>query len=263
MSDPYLQAMLHGDFLPNRKKKTDKFDEAISHFAKKYVESLNLEELPSSLESVALKKQKLVEELKEQARFEELIPYLDRAYSVIYGESEAILGNDRFKTLESELTKAGENVEALKPMEPIADDLNAIFSLSQDSLDMILELALKKFTNEEYEDCLSLCIFLTTTCPYVPSYWFRQGIAAQRAKKIDIALASYRNALRLLPSLTGAHLFAAECYYYQGKSEEALQHCQEAETLLAEEGIEEVWHEFQKHLADELKTSVHTQDESL
>lgn len=253
MVDLYLQAMMQGQIV-NRKK--NKFDEAMSREIKHYVDSLPLEEDigESQLVSPRMKRIKLMEELKEEAKMTELTEYIEKAFSFLRSDGLHYLEPSALEKLTLALKNSAKLLKDLDLSQEMPKDDQMILGFSNETLAMIYQVATGAYRDERFESCLAVFVLLATLNPANPEYWFRTGIAAQKNELIDIALRAYAIASSLVPELIGARLFAAECYLAKGALKEAAEEVIEAKKIKETSEPEPMWLE----LLDLLEQSIGT-----
>lgn len=247
MIDLYQQHMSDGLRTFKTKAKTTnnskKFNTSIDYFVNKYVDELQLNE-EDALLSIKLNRQRLRQELKNTVKSTELKSHIQLAFNVIFNDGIVLIEKEPFELLKGEFLKAKYVLNNLNLREYLPDNLNDILKISPACLDMIYQMALKKFSDLNYNECLALYILLTVLNQNNPDYWYRLGISAQKCEMIDLALRAYRNTIALFPTLVGARLFAIECYIASGALDEARAECANVKHFLKSNAIDEIWPQF-------------------
>jgi tetratricopeptide (TPR) repeat protein len=247
MHDPHhLRAMMHGDHDKKGHRKHSKgkkghIEEELDQEIDAYVDSLELEEGPNALESVKAKREKIRNEIKEGVKLPELTKLLESAMGIVISEGERYLSAEENGQLLSDFANAAKYFAAMHLAESSDKNLQELIHISDDSMKSIVQMALAKFTEERFADCLALFSLLSILNPAYSEYWYRLGIAAQKCGNYDLALRAYHGALQLDPHLIGAKLFTAECLIELKRFDEAKSEIAEAKKMANEQKVDQMW----------------------
>lgn len=249
--DPlYLQAMMHGEHVTKRStplknlQEKDRFEIALEKQIDDYVDAMEFEEDPNhkNLLSPTQRREKVKMEMKTAAKMQELLNHLNAAIKLILSKESTNLPSEMSDKLIADFTAALAKIKNTNPNEPDAN-LYTIIEISKESLEAIAVVAINKFSQGLYSDCLSLFTLLSVLIPGYAEYWFRLGIAAHKLNNIELAQKAYETASQLDSKLIGAKLFNAECYLQRHLAPEA-----EAELTAAKEivgqyknDIDKIW----------------------
>lgn len=243
--DPYIQAMLRDEYRSKKKEQTPKSQTEIDleNQIDSYVDGLEFEEEVSNLAllSPKLKKERIKMTIKEALKFPELTGDLERAIKLLFSEGAAYLSIEANQLLLSDFLKASDLLAESKSTDIVDINFQELAKISDESMKSILIIAIAKFSEEKYEDCLSLFSLLTVLSPAYSEYWIRLGIAAQKCLNFDLALGAYEAASELDPDLIEARLFAAECFISINRLEEAKKEVAKAKGIAERMKIDQVW----------------------
>jgi len=263
MPDPYLEAMMRGDY-PRKTEQTpaiksrlkDKYELAIEKKIHAYIDTLNLESryLQNRLLHPSTERAKLFMEMKEEIALVKLETYISTAIEVLVLHGQEFLDDSSSKRVEKELSAIPEILEQLDLGNASDERIQNTLKISNSTLDSILQVAIGYFQAKEFEKSLSILAFLCVLAPQISDYWFRMGMAAQRAHNYDLAIKAYAVAGSLNSELIEAKLFSIECLLSLDQMEKALTAMAEAKELSATFEIDAEWHELLQQIEVVLKT---------
>jgi|GEM_PF-7034480 len=230
MDHAYLSALMRGE-IPNggKPKKTTvqpKVEEPksklISDMEKQissYVDGVDVEEYSGahdhlghgSLLPAKAKKEKLKLELQEAAKLPQLTQQIECAINIIYDGGSVYLSQEAYEKLLAAISGATEKFAGLSLDDLATNDLQRLGNIDESVMQSIVDIAVAKFTEERFGDCLALFTLLAILNPLNPEYAFRQGIAAQKDGDFELATRAYAAASELNPNLIGAYLLSAQC----------------------------------------------------
>lgn len=234
MVDLYLQAMMRGEFSKKSKSKAvsaNKFnkstlnsplDVAIENELEKHLEKqifIDIEE--NVFNSPEMKKERLKAELLEALQMNEYTEHLLFTFRSINSEGRKYLDRESYELLITEIYEAQDALIEFDTSSGLTQDIHELLHISDESLMAISKIALNKFEEISYNECLAYFMTLALLSSSNPDFWLRAGIAAQYLKDYDLAIRNYGNATSLDPNLIPAYLFAAECFYHKNMKDEA------------------------------------------
>lgn len=250
MVDLYLQAMMRGEITRPQIEKTttpkngsDKptaktpLDLAIEKEVEAYLDSQNFDEgdpRANMLSSPAMKRARMKAELNENLKMNEYNQQLGMALQLIKTEGKQYLEENVYDSMVDGLDKAETFLDQIDPNIERTEDFQEILHISDETMQAIATIAIAKFEEAQYADCLAIFTMLALLKPVNPDYWFRAGIAAQYLKQEDLAIKNYSIATEVDPQLIGAYLFAAECYHQKGMRDEAIAQRNSAKEKMAD-----------------------------
>ncbi len=262
MPDPYLEAMMHGDFTPKDKKSDevtpppakDSFDIAIEKQIDAYIDSLNLEEEfgKSTLISPEMKKKQIREEMKANLKMPEIEGYITAAFKALRSEGEHYLGAELYKEMIDEFDVIIPKLEVMDLSQPVEENFQTLLNISDEVMTGIFGMAIEKYKEGDYSTSLSIFTLLTTLDSGNSEYWYRLGIASQRFENYDMALKAYETSIELEPDLMEAYLFASECCLHKGDLEGAKVFFKKGKELADAQELDEVWSTLIKEIASVL-----------
>jgi len=249
MPDAYLAAMMSGESF--RKKdvadrpsvRKSKYDKAIEKQINQYIDSLNLEAAYATnrLLPPAAHRAKIMAEMKEAFSLSELDAYFTPSFDLLLSTGRDYLDPDANHEMQKTLSQIPEVIEKIDLDQEYTDSFQKLLGVSDGVMKSIVQIAQAQFEEEKFENCLSLFVVLSILAPENFDYWFRLGIAAQKAQKNDLALRAYRQAIDLNPKLVLALLFSVECYLSMDLSEQAKATLAEANRIAETTEIEGAW----------------------
>lgn len=242
MPDPKLQEMLH----PKRAVVVDRYEQAISEQIEKFLSVYSdLEEgLSSKLVSKEMRRARLSQELKQELKFEELGQHLNRAVEILLDEGRKYFP-EGYDQMERDFENGYQKLLELDLNQKInTSDLQDLLQFSPATLSSIVNCAKEKFKEEQYENCLSIFILLTTLDEMNPEYWFRVGIAAQYCENVTLALKVFGVAKYLDPEMIGPRVLSADCYLQLDQRDNAQKEYIEAKKIIEETDVELFWQEY-------------------
>lgn len=244
--DPHLYETMHGIHkIPEKQPVTSKLEENLNVSIDQFVEKMALE---SQLEQHKLlneqqRRVKIRLEIQEALKMEELTEKIEVAMQILVGESENLLSKEAHHQLLEELINLSKiNSEDIK------------ISMSDSALDSILEIAIVKFSQNQYDDCLALLSLLTIVSPGIGDYWLRLGISAQKLGQYDLALRAYEAADELDPELIEAKLLSIECCIQLKFFSQAERKLEQVKIFSSKVKIDSTWLELIPILQEKIKT---------
>lgn len=252
MPDPYLEAMMRGEFSRNKnqfskkiEKEKNRFEIAFDKNIEKIMALRSTDTVNSnSLMSDQLKSKRLEDELREALKLDELNKYIDNAIMLIANEGRKYLDHARYEDLLQKFSKIPEILDQLDFELPITEDFDKILGLGESARDNIFNIAFLKFDEKQYLDALSLFALLAVLQPENFEYWYRLGIAAQQSENYILAVNAYEAAFHLNSALIGSRLFAIECYLQLDQLSQAKTSLAEAQKILEISSVDQVWNEI-------------------
>lgn len=254
MPDPYLEAMMRGEFSDKKRVKKevvkDKFEIALENQIDEYVDSLELDSnQENNLLSPAAQKARLKQELKEGAKLTELDSFLSSSARVLVTEGKKYLEAKDFEDLENALRKIPEIADGMDLNKERTESFQKIFNISDKMMESILKVAREKFEEEKYEDTLSIFALLSTLAPENADYWLQLGVAAQRFQNFDLALRAYAVLTEPSPELMQAKLLSTQCFLEKGDLEGAKASLGEAKKIAETVEIDAFWRDLLKEIS--------------
>lgn len=238
MRDLYLEAMMHGEF-PQKKTGDllrhikNKFEIAMEKTINDYVDSYVFEEslLPHELVSASLKKVRMKEELMLSTKQFEQDRHIRDAIKFLTSDGINYMDENLFKACSSEFSAIHDLLEQIDLNQEIPENLQKFFNLSNQVVQGIVDTALLKYKEADYQMTLSLFVMLSALIPSNYDFWFRQGISAQMCGQTDLALKAYAKASELNPGDIVPRLFSIECQLEKGLLQEAKSELEELKKL--------------------------------
>lgn len=260
MPDPYLMAMMRGEFATNKSKsmpKKDKFDLSLEKQVNDYLDTIDFEAecQENKLVSPQMRRAQMKEELLSSMKSNELTQQIQTAISVLLSDGKQCLEEIEYRQMLEELSQIGDKVNAINLDSPPEENFQTLFNISNSTMGGIFKVAAFKFASGEFDSCLSIFMLLSTLNPGNAEYWFRLGMAAQQSKNLDLALRAYRVAAELDPQLIGAELLTADCFLRQGKREEAQGAYKAAKKIEKSSQIDPDWKELLDAIGKSLNLS--------
>lgn len=206
-----------------------------------YVDSLELEETPNALQSSKIKREKIRHEIKEGVKLPELSQLLESAMGIVISEGELYLSQKENEKLLTDFANASKHFATMHLADSDNKNLQELIHITDDSMVSIVKMALAKFSEERFADCMALFSLLSILNPAYSEYWYRLGIASQKCGNYDLAARAYHAAAELDPNLIGARLFAAESYVQLKRSHEAKSEIAAAKKIAAEHKVDQMW----------------------
>lgn len=259
MPDPYLAAMMRGDFSKDKAQSKsavslDRFSLLIEKSVNDYLDTIDFEEgFETQVQSSQMKRSKIKEELQEALKMQELNQNIQTAFQVLLRDGKESLESEEYLSLIEELSQMGNKISQIN-LEPLPqENFQTLLKMSDQTMRSLLKIAVSKFVTDQFDDSFALFILLVTLNSSHPEYWFRSGMAAHQNNQLDLALRSYKVAAELDPKLIGAPLFIAECYLRQGNREEAETAYKQAQAIAASYEIDVEWKELLNSIGASLK----------
>ncbi|MBA3238978.1 MAG: tetratricopeptide repeat protein [Parachlamydiaceae bacterium] len=247
MPDPYLEAMMHGDFAKKKGaeiRPKDKFDVAIEKEIDKYIDSLELERNVENnkLASPAMRRAQIKAQMKADLQMPEVESFITSAISILLSEGAHYLLPEQYNEMEKELKGIKDHLDSL---DLGSSDVNIKFQnlvkISDSVMNCFFHISVEKFKEKEFPASLSLFSFLTILDPGNIEYLYRLGIAAQNNKNYELALKAYEASLEINHELLGALLFASECYFRLKERELAITYLKKAKNLAETQPLNDIW----------------------
>lgn len=250
MPDPSLFDMMHGVMAPHKHEthppkevEKDRYQLALEETIKQYVKTLMEEEDLSrcSLISPEMRRIKLEQELLEAVDMPEFGQYLSSAIQILEHEGGNYLEKEEYQSLLSEIDTLRSHIENLDLNTVDDSSLKEALAVPASARASILKVGISKFTEELFQDSLSIFTLLSTLDTEDPDYWYRVGLTAQRSKQYPLAIKAYAACSDLAPEFLGARIFSAQCYLKTGNKDQALSQLAEAKNILKTSKAEEEW----------------------
>lgn len=252
MPDPYLEAMMHGNYLPSKKIKNseipqkNKFASDAEKHIDSYIGSLNLEVqyAQNKLISPAEKQAEIKREMLKALNFKELEDYLSTALKFLVTKGNLYQSTELQQEMLEQIKQAG---QVLNTMDE-SDNIQKVLKLSDSVLNSVFNIAISLYVEQDYLNSLAIFVFLSFLHPENDDYWYRLGIAAQKSKNTELALKSYAVALELNPKNIGARLFSVECYLNLEDLKMAKTQLTEAKKITETEKVDSQWLDFMNYI---------------
>lgn len=256
MPDPYLQAMMMGEFARKTPKMAPKvqknrFDIAVEKHINAYIDTLDLENqyAHNPLVTPAIKRAQMRQELKENVQSSRLGQYLAAARDALKSHGQKHLQGAAYGQLMADIGAIAERMEELN-LDTFSDEpFQTLLSIEDDTMEAIFQIAIGVFAEELCAEALALFIFLATLDPSVAGYWLRIGICAQQIEDYAFALRAYEMSCSLEPENISPHIFSIQCHLWEGNVDEASKKYEEASNIASTSDVEAEWVE----LLDEIK----------
>jgi len=233
----------------------DKFDIAIEKEINTYIDSLNLEAEFSQnlLVSPAMRRAKIMQEMKSGIDLSELGSHIVSALTILISQGKQYLDSDVFREMADELATIGEKIEEVDLSQVESNKFHALLGISDSSMASILKIAAAKYQEQDYVSALSIFALLSTLDSSSDDYWFRLGITAERNENYLLALRAYAAASELNPHFVGSHLFSIECHLRSDNVSKAKEEFQIAKQILDSEEVDPMWRELLPDIEKALK----------
>lgn len=206
MPDLFLQEMLKGNEPLNR---------FINEIDKEIDERVKLEQFNGNdLVSPIMQKEKFRGEMKKELEFPEIAPRIQVAIQLLY-DADQLDSKEKEKIIIN-LSHARKIINQLNEKSTTDDNLKTTFEISDESMESILNLALKKLDNHELDNSLALFILLVTLASENADYCYRAGIVAQMTEQYELALQLYAAS-----ELIEAKILMVDCYIKLGDKDRA------------------------------------------
>lgn len=246
MDHAYMAALMHGEISFKAKPKAETKIQLYKDMDKQietYIDHMQFEEdyIINGLLSSRSKREKLKFEMKEAAKLSKLSAQMEAALAFLASDASQYLSSEAFQRLKSDFTEASSKLSDLKIENFMDSDLQNLAAISNETMQSIAEIAIAKFSEEKFADCLSLFVLLSNLNPNNPDYWLRQGIAAQKCNDLELASNSYDAAAELEPDSIGPVLLAAECYIKRNLLDEAKTKLKAAKEIAAKNEVDTSW----------------------
>jgi tetratricopeptide (TPR) repeat protein len=230
------------------------FDLEVEKQIEEYLNSINFDDEPNSLLTPAMRRNRMKAELEKELELTEYSSFVNSGFKLLISEGRTYLEEKAYQDMYNNFTEIQNSLNTIDFNVERDGDFQKDLSISDETLESILKIAVEKFNQNRYEDSLALFIVL---CMFIPSngdYWYRAGIAAHRSENYDLALKLYDAANSVMPGLIAARLFSVECYLKCNLLDEALSEFEEAKKIKNETEVEPKWEEFIEQLNLAIKT---------
>lgn len=224
----YLQALMHGEIdVKGKPKKVEKEKKPVEIELEKQIESyVQAADIKEDLGHAQLLsseqiRNKMKFEISEAFKLTEFSQQIELAMKILFSESVEYLSKETHSRLLSELEAAEEHLAEINLEKATQGNLQTIAEISDDTMQSIADIGIAKFAEERYFDCLALFSLLSILDPSYSEYWLRQGVAAQKCEKFELAARSYAAASELDPELITSRLLAVQCYIKCDQLEQA------------------------------------------
>lgn len=197
--------------------------------------------------------QKMRFEIEESLKLPKLNHQIETAVGILYSLRESYITKEAYEKLLSDLDVAASLLADLDSTKISETDLQTYTKISDESMQVIATIAITKFAQGAYFDCLALFSLLTILSPGVAEYWLRLGIAAFQCEDYDQASRAYSAAEELDPDLISAKLFAAECDVKLGEIDHAKAELDGAKTIAKSAPQDQQWLDFLSEIEDLVK----------
>lgn len=225
MSDPYLYNLLHGINTPKSflTAPPDRFELAFKASIRKEVDKEMTEEDPMAHQLLPLTVRRAKKEREELDSWNmtELEDLLSEAFMIIRVKEANDLSDKEYLRLLQEVDALSNRIETTALSDIGQIDLKMILHMHDDSLALLLRVAIHKFKLEQYRQSLALFALLSSLDSEEPDYWYRLGLVAQRSGLLDLALRAYATTSKLAPDFIGGFFFSAQCLLKLNLQEEA------------------------------------------
>lgn len=217
MSDPYLHAqMTKMQWNEAKQRELEDFLEvAISKNLDFELDSMTFDDLDPKFLKLTTSKQRRIQmksELQEALNLIEYQRHTEIAIKLIHMEWKQYFNEEQYHQLQFDFANSISTIEAIDLVKITSEDLSTLHNITLESRGAIANMAIAKYKEAQYDDCLSLFMFLVLLNPYCSDYWFRSAIAAQNCKIFSLAATNFITAAALNPKLFTAHIFAAHCF---------------------------------------------------
>lgn len=251
--ESFYQSMMHGEVPSNQKGKLKKkegngnSEDVIDKEIDAYVDAMEIEEEDQShpaLQSQQMKRAAIKQEIREAIKLSGLNEQIILAITILNSEGIKYLSGEANQVLQEDLVEAATRLAHVGVEEAANINLQTLAHISDESIQSIVRLALAKFTEGRYNDCLALFSLLTLLNPAYWEYWFRLGIVAQKCENDELASRAFAATLELNPNNIGARIFAAQCFIKRKMIDEAKAEIDAAKKLSEEEGVDQMWRDL-------------------
>lgn len=244
MDDLYFKEFISGRADPQEKQNNvplNKFELK----SEKCINSLinlgaNDDYIPNPFESPTAHSQKLKLLIRDEAKQYGFNKEIKNAINLIAMDSTNLTPQEA-EQIKSDLFKLKKYIDELSIDTNLAENLIQNAAFSQESIDLIFNLAIKKYENENLEECLCLFLLLSFLDATNSEYWYRAGIAAQIFNKYELALTLYTESLMCNPDNIAAKIFSIECYLNLGLMTEAIELLEELKHSIESIELEDKW----------------------
>ncbi len=249
--DIYLKLMMEGK-IGDKPQAINRFDLAIEKAAEEYAnETLEGVIFNNQFITLNMKKTQLIEEYKESMKLTELKRFIENSFDILVKEGLKYIGHERYENLIKSFS--GIDIYLEKFDLNTGQTFKEIFHIDDSILESIFQIAISKYSEEQYSSSMSLFILLTTLASNHPDYWYRLGIAAQSVKNLNLAVEAYEMANKLDPEMLGPWLFSVECNLLLKDFNKAQLNFEKSKTIFeANPELDVVWKEIIDRIEDHI-----------
>jgi tetratricopeptide (TPR) repeat protein len=255
MADPKLSDMLTTErrtLLKNSQDQSlekDPFELALDKSIKEQVDARIKDENPleNQLIPPQIRRAKLEEEIRKELKSYELEKQVNAALSILVYEGQNYLSNEQHTKLIDDLGVLLHQLDSLDLSIINSGVLKTALSVPQETIALILRIAIDKFNQKLLLDSLAIFTFLSILKDDEPDYIYRVGLVSQECERFEQAIEAYQAAKLLAPEFIGSHIFSAQCYLKIGKRDSALEEVAKAKVILKSIEFPEFW---RKHITD-------------
>lgn len=258
MGDPYLMAMMRGDFSRKKGKAMasmqSKIDEAVEKSIEEYLDTIDFEAEvgQDKLQTPQMKREQLRQEMQKSLQMPELQQGITASFQILVAEGEEALESNEYEVMMAELMQIGDKIQVLPLVSIVEQNLQSLLNISAATMKAIFKVATVQFVQGRLENCSALFTMLTALNPGHPEYWLRGGMAAHQSNNMDLALRSYQAAAEIDPQMAEVPLLMADCHLRLGDKDQAKVAFQQAKAIAASQELDPEWKELLQALAASL-----------
>lgn len=186
------------------------------------------------------------EEFKEAMSLKETEIALEQAIVILNIEGADYPDQAKVQAMAREFTRG---LEQLKNSANVAEDefgqtIQERAQISDSALQLVEEIAKKKFSEGEYAASKALFLFLTVLNSKRFDYWQSLGMTELELKEYENAIVAFENGWLIRQDVIANRLFLAECYIQLQEPQKASEFVVEAKRLISDQGQQEQWSEY-------------------
>lgn len=186
------------------------------------------------------------EEFKEAMSLKETEIALEQAIVILNLEGPEYSDQAKVQAMAREF-KAG--LERLKNIPNVAEaefdqTIQERAQISDSALQLVEEIAKKKFSEGEYAASKALFLFLTVLNSKNFDYWQSLAMTELELKEYENAIVAFENGWLIRQDVIANRLFLAECYVKMQEPQKVSELIVEAKKLISDQGQEELWSEY-------------------
>ncbi|MBA2368190.1 MAG: tetratricopeptide repeat protein [Candidatus Protochlamydia sp.] len=220
----------------------DDFEKEYNKIIDTYIESEGLDDNPPNpFIPPQLRHSKLREEIKSQAQSKELSDYLNLALETLKTDGVCYVHNVDYESMMNQFSEANENLNKVDINHPLEQNYRHILHFSDSTMQSIFKIAQAEYSNNKFEESLSIFAFLSFLEPEDPDYWYRFGVLAHQLKRYEAALTSFTNSLSLDANFLEARIYTAYCHLKLGQLGEAKDDLDKIHELADSSTIDPIW----------------------